>query len=175
MELPELAELVENMIVQHDYPGYEIRSLKLGLPDAALRSHARVFAAALGHESIFVKLVALRYFQEKPGLAKSYINAICGLLDHQDSWVRMEAARTIERIQSPPENAVAKLSPLLKDDDIEVRKSAAKALGKVCARMKKKNDIAIQALHDAAQDADAGVRWKAQKALRLIGEYETGE
>jgi HEAT repeat protein len=175
MELTELAEIIENMIVQHDYPGYEIRSLKLGLPDAAMRSHAKVFAQALGHKSIFVKLVALRYFQEKPGLAKSNINAISGLLDHPDSWVRMEAARTIERIQSPAENAVAKLSPLLKYDDIEVRKSAAKALGKVCAKMTKKNEVVIQALHDAAQDADAGVRWKAQKALRLIGEYESGE
>jgi len=173
MELPELAEIVENMIVQHDYPGYEIRSLKLGLPDAALRSHARVFAQALGHESVFVKLVALRYFQEKPGLAKSYLNAICGLLDSPDSWVRMEATRTLERIQSPPENTATKLSPLLKDDDIEVRKTAAKALGKVCSKMKTKDDAVIQALHDAAEDKDAGVRWKAQKALRLIGEYES--
>jgi HEAT repeat protein len=173
MELPELADIVENMIVQHDYPGYEIRSLKLGLPDAAVHAHARVYAQALGHESIFVKLVALRYFQEKPGLAKANYNAICGLLDSKDTWVRMEAARTIERLQSPPDSAAVKLSPLLKDEDIEVRKGAAKALGKVCAKMKNKNDDVIQALHVAAQDADAGVRWKAQKALRLIGEYDS--
>ena len=102
MELPKLAEIVENMIVQHDYPGYEIRSLKLGLPEAALRSHARVFAQALGHESIYVKLMALRYFQDKPGLAKTYLTAVAGLLDHDDTWVRMEAAHTIEKYNPLP-------------------------------------------------------------------------
>lgn len=171
MDLNKLAEIVDNMIVQHDYPGFEPRSLKLGLPEEALRAHAKVFVQALGHENVFVRLAALRWFQERPGLAKSYVKEIAGLLDYKDEWVRLEAARTIERIAVPPEDAVVKIAELLKDSDAEVRKAAAKALGKICSRATRKNEGIVKSLHDAAQDEDAGVRWKVQKALRQIGEY----
>ena len=173
MELADLAEIVDNMIVQHDYPGFEVRGLKLGLPEEALKMHAKVFVQALGHESIYVKLAALRWLQERPGVAKSYIKPIAGLLDNADEWVRMEATRTIERVSNPHEDAVLRISGLLHDPDVEVRKTAAKALGKICARKSDKNDVIVKSLHDAASDEDAGVRWKVQKALRQIGEYDS--
>lgn len=172
MELKDLAEIVDNMIVQHDYPGFEVRSLKLGLPEEVLKMHAKVFGQALGHESVFVKLAALRWFQDRPGVAKSFVKPIAGLLDNKDEWVKMEAARTIERVSSPPEDAAVKIAYLLSDPDVEVRKTAAKALGKICSRKSNnKNEVIVKSLHDAASDEDAGVRWKAQKALRQIGEY----
>jgi HEAT repeat protein len=171
MELTDFAEIVDNMIVQHDYPGFEVRGLKLGLPEEVLKLHAKVFVQALGHESVYVKLAALRWFQERPGVAKSYIKPIIGLLDNADEWVRMEAAKTVERVSSPPEDAALKIALLLRDPNVEVRKAAAKALGKMCSRTTSKNEVIVKSLHDAASDEDAGVRWKAQKALRQIGEY----
>ncbi|CAN5182701.1 hypothetical protein BH10CYA1_BH10CYA1_40800 [soil metagenome] len=173
MELADLAEIVDNMIVQHDYPGFEVRGLKLGLPEEVLKAHAKVFVQALGHESIYVKLAALRWLQERPGIAKSYMKPVAGLLDSPDEWVRMEAARTIERVSAPHEDAVLKIAELLRDANAEVRKAAAKALGKICARKSDKNEVIVKALHDAASDEDAGVRWKVQKALRQIGEYDS--
>ncbi|MBS1953680.1 MAG: HEAT repeat domain-containing protein [Cyanobacteria bacterium SZAS-4] len=173
MELADLAEIVDNMIVQHDYPGFEVRGLKLGLPEEALKMHAKVFVQALGHESIYVKLAALRWLQERPGVAKSYMKPIAGLLDNSDEWVRMEAVRTLERISSPLQEAVEKIADLLRDDNVEVRKTAAKALGKICSRKSAKSETIVKSLHDAASDQDAAVRWKVQKALRQIGEYDS--
>jgi HEAT repeat protein len=173
MELSDLAEIVDNMIVQHDYPGFEVRALKLGLPEEALKMHAKVFVQALGHESIYVKLAALRWLQERPGVAKSYVKAIAGLLDNSDEWVRMEAVRTIERINAPSEEAALKIAQLLTDSNVEVRKTAAKALGKICAKRFNKNEVIVTSLRDAASDDDSQVRWKAQKALRQIGEYDS--
>lgn len=173
MELADLAEIVDNMIVQHDYPGFEVRALKLGLPEEALKMHAKVFVQALGHESIFVKLAALRWLQERPGVAKSYVKAIAGLLDHSDEWVRMEAVRTIERISSPAEEATLKIAELLRDPDVEVRKTAAKALGKICSKKSSKNETVVKSLRDACDDDDATVRWKVQKALRQMGAYDS--
>jgi HEAT repeat protein len=171
MELSDFAEIVDNMIVQHDYPGFEVRGLKLGLPDEAQKMHAKVYVQALGHKSVYVKLAALRWLQERPGVAKSFIKAIAGLLDNDDEWVRMEATKTIERVSAPHEDAVLKIAALLHDPVAEVRKTAAKALGKLCSRKSDKNEVIVKSLHDAASDEDAGVRWKAQKALRQIGEY----
>lgn len=172
MELADLAEIVDNMIVQHDYPGSEVRALKLGLPEEALKSHAKVFVAALGHPSVYVKLAALRWFQDRPGVAKSFVKAIAGLLDNNDEFVRMEAARTIERIAAPPEEIAVQIAHLLQDSNAEVKKTAAKALGKICSKKKTKNEVIVKSLRDAASDEDVEVRWKAQKALRQIGEYE---
>lgn len=173
MELADLAEIVDNMIVQHDYPGFEVRGLKLGLPEEAQKMHAKVFVQALGHESIYVKLAALRWLQERPGVAKSFVKAIAGLLDSPDEWVRMEATRTIERISNPSEEATVKIAELLRDPDVEVRKTAAKALGKICSKKSNKNEAIVKSLRDAASDDDSAVRWKVQKALRQIGEYDT--
>ncbi len=173
MELADLAEIVDNMIVQHDYPGFEVRALKLGLPEEALKMHAKVFVQALGHESIYVKLAALRWLQDRPGVAKSFVKAIAGLLDHDDEWVRMEAVRTIERISAPSDEAVLKIAELLHDPNVEVKKTAAKALGKICAKKSNKNETVVKLLRDASTDADSSVRWKVQKALRQIGEYDS--
>lgn len=172
MNVQMLAEVVENMVLQHDYPGFEPRSLKLGLPDSINKASAKVFYDALGHPSVYVKLAALRWFQDKPGLGKGHERAIAGLLDNEDSWVRREALRTLERLQVKNEEIIALMSPLLKDDEPEVKKACAKALGKLCSKRARKIEVVMEGLQAAAQDADPEVRWKAEKALRLLGAYD---
>ena len=66
MNLDKLAGVVEELIVQLDYPGFEPRSLKLGLPEELETMSAKTFASALGHQSVYVKLAALRWFQSGP-------------------------------------------------------------------------------------------------------------
>ncbi|HEY9713874.1 MAG TPA: HEAT repeat domain-containing protein [Chroococcales cyanobacterium] len=172
MELTEFADVVDRMIIEHDYPGFEPRSLRLGLPQAALKSSQRMFGSALGHENIFVKLAALRWFQEKPGIAKTYTRDIVALLDHQDAWVRLEAMETLSRIAAPAPETAAKVARLLKDENPEVRKTAAKAIRKMVSKQHGKNEEILASLQEAARDADPGVRGKALKALRQIGEFE---
>jgi HEAT repeat protein len=62
------------------------------------------------------------------------------------------------------------MSALLKDQEVEVRKAAAKALGKLASKSKQKNPAILDALKEAARDANPEVRMKAQKAVRLIGQ-----
>jgi vesicle coat complex subunit len=168
MELDRFAEIVEDMILQHDYPGFEPRSLRLGLPSEVLRMHTKTFASALGHANVYVKLAALRWFQERPGMAKSYINAIIGLLDNADEFVRMESVKTIEKVHDLSPDSIVKMTTLLKDQEVEVRKAAAKALGKLGSRSKQKDPAVLDALREAARDSNPEVRMKAQKAVRLI-------
>ncbi len=168
MELERLAEIVDDMIVQHDYPGFEPRALKLGLPEEVLHMHTKTFANALGHSSIYVRLAALRWFQERPGMAKSYIGAIVGLLDHEDEYIRIEASRTLERFQTVTGDTLLRIAKLLKDERPNVRKAAAKSLGKLGSRMKQKDGAIIEALQAASTDADPEVRMKVLKAVRLI-------
>ena len=172
MNLEKLADFVENMVLQHDYPGFEPRSLKLGLPDSINNASARVFYDALGHPNVYVKLAALRWFQEKPGMGKGHDRAFAGLLDNEDPWVRREALRTLERMQIKNEEIIVMMSPLLADSDSGVKKAAAKALGKLCAKRAKKIEAVTAGLQAAAKDADPEVRWKAEKALRLLGAYD---
>lgn len=167
----DLAEFVENMVLQHDYPGFEPRSLKLGLPESLNKSSPRFFSQALGHPSVYVKLAALRWFQERSGQSRSHEKAIAGLLADEDDWVRMESLRALERLRTKDASIIELMAPLLKDKNSEVRKTAAKALGKVCSA--NKVAIAVQALRDAADDPEPEVRWKVQKALRMLGEYES--
>jgi hypothetical protein len=54
MNVQAFADFVETMIVQHDYPGFEPRSLKLGLPDVLNKAGSKMFAEALAHDSVFV-------------------------------------------------------------------------------------------------------------------------
>ena len=171
MDLDMLAAIVDNMILQHDYPGFEPRSLKLGLPEQAYKASAKTFAQALAHDSVYVRLAALRWFQEKPGMAKTHIHRIINLLSDKDEWVRKETVRLLEKISSPPDDVGIKISQLLKDADTEVRKEAAKALGKILPKLKKMDSEILASLHAAAEDREVEVRWKAQKALRQLGEY----
>ncbi len=60
MNLEKLASVVDTMIIQHDYPGFEPRGLKLGLPEDLQNMSAKTFSNALSHESVYVKLTALR-------------------------------------------------------------------------------------------------------------------
>ena len=167
MELAQFVEIVEDMALQHAYPGYDVRSLRLGLPAAIVKSPARLFVEALKQDSVLVKLAALRWFWERPGDAKRYLKAIAAVLDDKDEWVRMEAARTIGRVDNPDESVAVKVANLLHDENAEVRKAAAKTCGKIHI----KSEQVVDALRSAANDPDTEVRWKAQKALRQLGVY----
>lgn len=167
-ELEKLAEIVEDMILQLSYPGFDERSLKLGLPDSLNKLPHKVFGLALKHESVVVRLAALRWFQERPGLAKSHFKPLIGCLEDGDPWVRLEAVQCLEKFDSLSEEYLLKLLPLLKDQEsVEVRKACAKALGKLGG----KSQAVIDALKSASEDANHEVRWKAQKALRKLGAY----
>lgn len=168
MDLDRFAQLVDDMIIQHDYPGFEPRGLNLGLPEDVQRMPAKTFANALGHKNVYVRLAALRWFQERPGLARSYSPAIVGLFDHEDEFVRMEAVRTVEKFHEVKPEVVVKIAELLKDEYAEVRKAAAKATGKLASRMKMKDAKVLEALQEATKDTDPEVRMKVQKAVRLI-------
>jgi HEAT repeat protein len=168
LELDRLAEVVDDLIVQLDYPGFEPRGLRLGLPEDVQRMPTKTFANALGHESIYVRLAALRWFQERPGMAKSYLKAVCGLLESTDEFVRMEAVRTVERVHDVPAETVVAIAKLLQDENVEVRKAAAKAAGKLGSRLKPKSQAVLDALQAATNDANPEVRMKVQKAVRLV-------
>ena len=172
MNVEKLADVVENMVLQHDYPGFEPRALKLGLPESLHKASSKLFSEALGHKSVYVKLASLRWFQEKPGMGKSHSRAIAGMLNDSDPWVRREAIHALEKINVQSDEILMAMSSLLQDEDVEVRKAAAKALGKVLSKKTKRPEPVVDALTKAAEDKDHEVRWKAQKALRLIGEYK---
>lgn len=173
MDLDTFVEIVETMVLQHDYPGFEARSLKLGLPEQVLKAPAKLFGEALSHRNVYVKLAALRWFQERTGAAKAYANAISRLLKDTDDWVRLEAIQTLERFSNPSSDLAFLLAPLLKDHNADIRKSAAKALGKISSKTGPDNETVIAALREAALDHDTSVRFKAQKALRRLGHYTT--
>lgn len=171
MDIEKLANVVDTMIIQHDYPGFEPRGLKLGLPEELEGMSAKTFGNALGHQSVYVKLTALRWFQERPGVAKAHLSSILGLIDSDDEWVRKEAIRTVEKMWKLPAHVGGIVSKCLTDEAVEVRKASAKALGKILKRSVTKDTSVIDALKLATQDKDIEVRFKAQKALRNIGEF----
>jgi hypothetical protein len=167
MELKEFIDKVEDMALQHAYPGFDVRSLNLGLPHSITKSPTRLFVEALKSDSVLTKLAALRWFWERPGDAKRYVKAIAAVIDDPDEWVRLEAARTIGRVENPEVPIVVKVAGLLADENAEVRKAAAKTCGKVHV----KDAAVVEALQKATTDTDTEVRWKAQKALRQLGVY----
>ncbi len=171
--LEELIDLIDEMIVQHDYPGFEPRALKLGLPEWAKKAPAKTFAMALKHENIFVRLAALRWFQESPGKIKPHINLIYTALEDEDPYIRLEAVSCLETLRQSDDEMIGKLCALSNDQDLEVQKEVAKALGKLCLRAGKKTDghvMAIKALDSMSESKDPQLRLKAQKALRKIQE-----
>lgn len=168
MDLNKLADLVDQMTIEHSYPGYDVRSTHLGMPDSVTKAPARLFAMALEHEDVMVKLVALRWFYDRPGDAKRYQNSLLQLLKSPDEWVRLETAKTLSRIDRVDEEVAIAVSELLSDTNMEVRKHAAKALGK----LGHKSETIIQNLQKASTDTEREVRWKAEKALRLLGAYQ---
>jgi vesicle coat complex subunit len=172
MNLEKLVDVVQTMILEHDYPGFEPRALKLGLPDSVNNASAKVFCEALGHPDVYVKLAALRWFQEKPGMGKGYSKAIAGMLDAEDPFVRREATHALDKLNVDSDDVLAGIAALLKDGNVEVRKDAARALGKLCSRRKNRSEASATALRAAVDDENHEVRWKVQKALRLMGEYK---
>jgi hypothetical protein len=171
MNLAELVETIETMIVLHDYPGFEVRGLILGLPEEALKSPAKVFGEALQYDNIFVQLASLRWFQGRPGMARNHAAHVVALMAHPDEWVRAEAIKTLGRAGVRDDSIVVRISSLLKDPDEMVRQEAAKACGKLLSKSPEKNDEVIASLRAAALDPNEKVRWKAQKALRILGAY----
>jgi len=173
MDLQELVDIIDTMIVEHDYPGFEPRALNLSLPQRALAAPAKVFGQALSYDNIYVQLAALRWFQTKPGLTKSYLKGISSLLESDDRFVRAEAIKTIERASLADSDTLTKVAAKLKDSEDMVRKAAAKAAGKLFGQVENLDDELLIALRAAAQDPDEQVRWKAQKALRRLGAYSS--
>jgi HEAT repeat protein len=171
MNVEGLAEIVERMIIEHDYPGFEPRALKLGLPQAAVNAPVKVFGAALMYNNVFVKLAALRWFQDNPKIIRSFIENVLMLLDDSDDWVRFEALRTLERNMSSDAKTINKVASLLKDPNEMVRKEAAKVCGKLVSKTTERDEAVVNLLLEAAQDPSEQVRFKAQKALRRIGAY----
>jgi HEAT repeat protein len=172
MNLAKLAETVETMILQYENPGFERRAFKLGLPESLSKASSKLYLEALDHPSIYVKLVALRWFQEKPGMGKNHAKAIAGLLTHSDPWVRLECLHALEKINVQADDVLIDMSKLLKDQDVQVRKAAAKALGKILKKKTKRLEAVVAALHEAQAETNHEVRWKVEKALRLLGEYQ---
>lgn len=167
MELDQLAQIVDDMAVQHDYPGFEIRSLKMGLPEAVIKSPPQLFVDSLKHENALVRLVGLRWFWENPGRLTRYVRTIAERLDDSDEWVRMESIRTLARAAKTDEMLANRIALRLTDSSVEVRKAAAKALGK----LGHKTQEVVASLQKATEDEDHEVRWKAEKALRQLGAY----
>ncbi len=186
MELKELEEIVENMILQLSYPGLDARSLNIALPMAANEAPVKLYVHALNSESINVKLIALRWFQNRAGAAKHHIKPIANLLENADPWIRKEAIKTIEITKSSDSNLILKICELLKDDDHIVRMEAAKSLGNLAKEIPKTNDLnnekksasinalketVVNSLKGATDDSVQEVRRKAIKALRKIGAF----
>jgi HEAT repeat protein len=166
-ELEKFAEIVEDMILQLSYPDFDERSLKLGLPDAINKLPPRTYDSALKHDSAVVRIAAMRWFQERVGIAKSHLKSIAECLNDKDEWMRRETVHMLEKFDSLDEKLLVRISELLFDSDLEVRKATAKALGKIGG----KSQEVISALQKASEDQNHEVRWKAQKALRKLGAY----
>ncbi len=186
MELKELEEIVENMVLQLSYPGLDARSLNIALPMAATEAPTILYVQALGSESVNVRLIALRWFQNRVGAAKHHVKAIASLLENTDSWIRKEAIKAIEITKLSDAKVILKICELLKDDDQIVRVAAAKALGNLAKEMPNANErkskstdmdtlaeTIINCLKEAADDPVQEVRHKAIKALRKIGAFST--
>jgi len=171
MNLAQLVETIETMILQHDYPGFEARALNLGLPEEALKSSSKVFAQALKYDNVFVKLASLRWFQGRAGMTRNHVKEVVALLQDTDDWVRSEAIKTLERANIRDDETIVKISSLLKDESDMVRQESAKACGKLLVKTSDKHGQVIALLRAAANDPNEKVRWKAQKALRLLGAY----
>ncbi|MBU6451950.1 MAG: HEAT repeat domain-containing protein [Cyanobacteria bacterium REEB67] len=173
----ELVQFVDDMIIQHDYPGFEPRAFKIGLPEHLVQGSGRMFGEALENESIYVRIAALRWFQEKTGAIKPFIKTIIALTEHEDPWIRYEASQTLERHLNPTIIIAETVARLLKDPEVFVRRGAARGLAKILPRLKEgktpdeKLTVVIAALQEALVDSDGNVRQKAEKALRRGGYF----
>ncbi len=138
MELKDLEDIVDNMILQHNYPGFEPRSLHLALPLAVTEAPAHLYLQALHSQNVYVRLAALRWFQNRSGLAKNHSCEIANQLEYCDPWVRLEAIKTIETAKITESNLILQISSLLlKDPEMLVRTEAAKACGHLVREAKK--------------------------------------
>ena len=179
--LDELSDFVSELLVQYDYPGFESRGFHVGLPEKFHSAGSRLFGDALNHPSVYVQIVALRWFQEKPETIKPFVKEITTMLKHQDEWVRAEALGTLERFAAPTSGNALSCAELLGDSDVMVRRAVGKALCKILPRVndkvakeladvRQKNlDDVLNLLKNALTDADVQVRQKAEKALRKSG------
>ena len=169
MNLESLAQFVDDLIIQSDYPGFEPRSLRIGLTQELERSPAKLFGQALKHDSVYVRLCALRWFQERPGFIKPYVRVMIEMVDDDDLWIRIESIRALERFTHPTEEFATCVVKHLFDPELEVQKTACRALGKIGKRLKLKEGEVVDALSKVAEEGHNEVRHKAEKALRKIG------
>lgn len=171
MELIELEELIDNMILQLSYPGFDAKAFNLALPDAANKAPAKLFSQALDSKNVIVQLTALRWFQMRSSAAKNCLKSIVSLLQHEDPWVKKEAIKTIEGTKVIASEVLKKICYLLKDENPDVRKEAAKSLGNLAKEIdgvKSEKDMIIEALKESSEDPVLEVRRKAIKALRKL-------
>jgi len=169
--LDELVQIIDDMIVQHDYPGFEARALKLGLPEWARNVPAKTYGKCLLHENVYVRLAALRWFQEAPGKIKPHLPKIYRSLEDSDPFVRLEAVSCLETLRQADDEMIEKLAVLVDDNDIDVQREVAKALGKLSLRtanIAQSKNYALQALDKLSESKDPQLRLKAQKAIRKI-------
>ncbi len=166
--LEHLSEFIIDTITQSDYPGFEAKAFRLGLPIQYHNAPASLFLKALKSDNIYIQLAALRWFQEKPNQTFSHQDAILNFLKSNDIWLRFEAIKTIERMSSPKENLAVALSPLMLDESAMVKQEAIKAFGKIIRKLKINKPELLTNLEIASQDKNHEVKRKALKALRLI-------
>lgn len=179
--LQELADFVSDLISQTSYPGFEARAFRVGLPDKFSHASSRLFAEALEHPSVYVKLCALRWFQDKPGMIKPHVKTIVAFLADEDEYMRIESLGVLERFHAPTSGNALAAALLLEDKEVLVRRHAGKALMKMLPRVDEKaakelDDVRAQnldtikeLLEKALNDKDVLVRQKAEKALRKSG------
>ncbi len=167
MDLEEFVQIVDDMACQHDYPGYELRSLNMGLPESVTGSPAKMFRKALKHEKVLVKLAALRWFWERPGMISPYLRNIGDCVVDADEWVRMEGIRVLSRHKKLDDELAVRIAQCIKDESVAVRRAAASACGKLTS----KNEQLIALLKEGVTDSDSEVRGKSAKALRKLGVF----
>jgi hypothetical protein len=180
MDLKEFEDIVENMILQLSYPGFDSRSLNLALPMTANDAPVKLYVQALNSESVNVQLSALRWFQARAGAAKHHYKSVAKLLDNKDSWVRKEATKTLEIAKCIDPEVVSNICALLQDEEQIVRIEAARTLGNLAKELPigKKSldaialkDTIINALRGVIEDPIPEVSRKAIKALRKLGAF----
>ena len=121
MDLEELADIVETMILHHDYPGFEPRSLNWGYRKTLYDLGQSVCSGARAQKRL-CEAVQSALVSIEAGVAKTYISALLGLLNDSDEWVRMETIAVLERFNAPLPETVITVATLLRDPDVEVRR-----------------------------------------------------
>lgn len=101
-----------------------------------------------------------------PPLSAADAGLLTGYLKNPKTHVRASAVAALAQSIEDPREAVASYSEALKDGQKEVRSQAVIALTRLPVSAK---DVAVPRLHEAARDADTGLRKSAITALIKFG------